>query len=93
MKLPPKTGQRIAGPAIVAVALIAAGAGAVAVTSHVLTAAQAERQAARALREAQQNELARVTDEANEVRERLVDYQKLVARGVVGADDGFDRAL
>jgi hypothetical protein len=90
MKLPPKTGQRIAGPAIVAVALIAAGTGAVAVTSHLLVAAQAEQEAARALREAQQNELARVTDEANEVRERLVDYQKLVARGVVGEERRLD---
>jgi len=90
MKLPPKTGQRIAGPAIVAVALIAGGAAAVAVTSELLTAARAEQQAARAQREAEQNTLARTSDEAREISERLVDYRKLVERGVIGEERRLD---
>jgi len=90
MKLPPKTGQRIAGPALVAVALIAAGAAAVAATSQLLTATQAEQQAARLQRAAEQNQLVQVTDEAREIRERLVDYQRLVDRGVVGEERRVD---
>jgi hypothetical protein len=90
MKLPPKTGQRIAGPAIVAVALIAAGAAAVAVTSQLVTAARTEQQAARAQREAEQNALQRSKDEAREIGDRLIDYQKLVARGVVGDERRLD---
>jgi type II secretory pathway pseudopilin PulG len=90
MKLPPKTGQRIAGPAIVALVLIGAGAAAVAVTNQLLTAAQAEQQAVRAARAAEQNKLAQATDEQREIQERLVDYQKLVARGVVGEERRLD---
>jgi hypothetical protein len=90
MKLPPKTGQRIAGPALVAVALIAAGAAAVAATSQLLAATRVEQQAARAQRGAEQDQLVRVTDEAREIRERLVDYQKLVDRGVVGEERRLD---
>jgi hypothetical protein len=90
MKLPPKTGQRAAGPALVAVALIAAGAAAVAATSQLLTATLAEQQAARAQRAAEQNQLVQVTDEAREIRERLVDYQRLVDRGVVGEERRVD---
>jgi len=90
MKLPPKTAQRIAGPAIVAVALIAAGAAAVAVTNQLLTAARAEQQAVRAERAAEQNKLVRATDEAREIRERLVDYRRLVDRGIVGEERRLD---
>lgn len=90
MKLPPKIGQRLAGPALVAVALVAAGAAAVAVTSELLTASQVEQQAARAQRDAEQNKLARATDEAREINERIVDYRKLVERGVVGEERRLD---
>lgn len=90
MKLPPKTGQRIAGPAIVAVALIAAGAAAVAVTNRLLTAARAEQQAVRAERATEQNKLVRATDEAREISERLVDYRRLVERGIVGEERRLD---
>jgi len=90
MKLPPKTAQRIAGPAIVAVALIAAGAAAVAVTNQLLTAARAEQQAVRAERAAEQNKLVRATDEAREISERLVAYRRLVDRGIVGEERRLD---
>lgn len=90
MKLPPKTAQSIAGPAIVAVALIAAGAVAVAVTNQLLTAARAEQQTVRAERAAEQNKLVRATDEAREISERLVDYRRLVDRGIVGEERRLD---
>jgi hypothetical protein len=90
MRLPPKTGQRIAGPALVAIALVAAGGAAVALTSQWLTAARAEQQTARAQREAEQNALVRVKDEAREISERLVDYRRLVDRGVIGEERRLD---
>ncbi|MGH8699478.1 MAG: hypothetical protein ACREVS_23535 [Burkholderiales bacterium] len=90
MKLPPKTGHRLVGPALVAVALIAAGGVALSVASQLLTAAQAEQQAARAERGAEQNKLVRANDEAREIRERIVEYRKLVDRGVVGEERRLD---
>jgi hypothetical protein len=90
MKLPPKTGQRILGPALAAVALIAAGAAAVAASSQLLTAARTEQQAARGERTSEQNKLARTTDEAREISERLASYRRLVERGVVGEERRFD---
>ena len=72
MKLPPKTGHRLVGPALVAVALIAVGGVALAVASQLLTAAQAEQQAASGERGAEQNKLVRANDEAREIRERIV---------------------
>jgi hypothetical protein len=90
MKLPPKTAQRIAGPALVAIALIAAGFAAAAATSQWLVATRAEQQAARAQRDAEQNALRRVEEEAREIRERLVDYRKLAERGLIGEERRLD---
>jgi hypothetical protein len=90
MKLPPKTGQRLVGPALVAVALIAAGGVALAFASQLLTSAQAEQQQAKAERGAEQGKLARANDEAREIRERIVEYRKLVDRGVVGEERRLD---
>jgi hypothetical protein len=90
VKLPPKTAQRLIGPTLVAVALIAAGAAALAFASQLLTSAQAEQQVARAERGAEQNKLARANDEAREIRERIVEYRKLVDRGVIGEERRLD---
>jgi hypothetical protein len=90
MKLPPKTGRRLIGPALVAVALIAAGGVATAVVRQLLAATQAEQQQARADRGAEQTKLARANDEAREIRERIVEYRKLVERGVVGEERRLD---
>ena len=90
MKLPPKSGQRLAGPAIVGIALVAAGAAAVGVTGQLLKTARAEQQTAAAERAAEQNKFARASDEEREIREKLVDYRKLLDRGVVGEERRFD---
>lgn len=90
MKLPAKTGQQLIGPAIVALALIGAGAAVVAVASQLLKKTQAEQQAVRAEREAEQNKFLRATDEEREIREKLVDYRKLVDRGLVGEERRLD---
>jgi len=90
MKLPPKTGQRLAGPAIVAIALIAVGAVAAGIASELLGKARAEQREAKAEREAEQNKLTRATDEEREIREKLVDYRRLVDRGLVGEERRLD---
>jgi hypothetical protein len=90
MKLPPKTGRRLLGPAVVALALVGAGAAAVAVTSQLLKKTQAEQQAVRAEREAEQHKFLRATDEERDIREKLVDYRKLVDRGLVGEERRLD---
>ena len=90
MKLPPKTGHRLVGPALVAVALIAAGGVAAAFTSQLLASAQAEQQSAKAERASEQSKLARANDEAREISERIVEYRKLVDRGVVGEERRLD---
>jgi len=90
MKLPPKTGQRLAGPAIVAIALIAVGAAAAGIASELLGKARAEQLHAKAEREVEQNKLTRATDEEREIREKLVDYRRLVDRGLVGEERRLD---
>jgi len=90
MKLPPKTAQRLAGPAIVAIALIAAGAVAAGIASELVGKARAEQLQAKAEREAEQNKLTRATDEEREIREKLVDYRRLVERGLVGEERRLD---
>jgi len=90
MRLPPKAGQQLIGPAIVALALAAAGAAVVAVTSKLLQKTRVEQQTVKAEREAEQNKFLRATDEEREIRERLVDYRKLVDRGLVGEERRVD---
>jgi len=84
MKLPPGAGQRLAAPAILAAALIAGGAVAVVLTQRLVQKAAGERQTVAAERQAAQDRLVRATDEEREIRDRLVDYRRLLERGVIG---------
>jgi hypothetical protein len=90
MKLPPGAGQRLAVPGIVAAALVAAGVAAVILTQQLVRKATGERQTAAAERQSAQEQLARATDEEREIRDRLVDYRKLVDRGVIGEEQRLD---
>jgi hypothetical protein len=90
MKLPPGAGQRLAVPAIVAAALIAGGAAAVILTQRLVQKAAAEQQAAVTERQSAQGKLERATDEEREIRDRLVDYRKLLDRGVIGEERRLD---
>jgi hypothetical protein len=90
MKLPEKAGQRLVAPAIVAVAFLAVGAIAVFGAQQFLQKARAEQQKAAADRQTAQNRLARATDEEREIREKLVDYQKLRERGLIGDEQRQD---
>ncbi len=90
MKLPPKAGQRLLVPGILGVALIIAGAAAVAVTDQLLSEAQTELNTTQAEREQAQASLARATDQEREIREELVDYRKLLDRDMIGQEHRLD---
>jgi len=90
MKLPPGAGQRLAVPGIVAAALVAGGLAAVILTQRLVLSAAGEQKAAAAERQSAQGKLARATDEEREIRDRLVDYRKLVDRGVIGDEQRLD---
>jgi hypothetical protein len=86
VKLPPKAGQRLIAPAIVAAALLAVGATAVVAAQQFLQKASAEQKKATVDRETAQNRLARATDEEREIRENLAGYQALRDRGLIGEE-------
>jgi hypothetical protein len=86
MKLPPNAGKRLVAPAIVAVLLAGVGAVAIVLSQQLVQQARAEQAKAAADRQAAQSRLARATDEEREIREKLVDYRKLHARGLIGEE-------
>lgn len=90
MKLPPGAGQRLAVPGILAAALIAGGIAAVAITQQLVRKAAGEQQTAAAERQSAQDKLARATDEEREIRDRMVDYRKLLDRGVIGDEQRLE---
>ena len=69
-----------------AAALIAGGAVAVMLTQRLVQKAAGEQQAAAAERVSAQSKLDRATDEERDIRDRLVDYRKLLDRGVIGEE-------
>jgi hypothetical protein len=90
MKLPGSAGKRLVVPGIVAAALVAGGAVAVILSQQLVRKADAERQTAAAERQAAQDRLARANDEEREIRSRLVDYRKLLDRGVIGDEQRLE---
>ena len=73
-----------------AAALIAGGRAAVLLTQRLVQKAAGEQQAAAAERQSAQSKLDRATDEEREIRDRLVDYRKLLDRGVIGDEQRLD---
>ena len=90
MKLPRGSGQRLVAPGILAAALVAGGVAALVLTQRLVQKAAAEQQAATAERQSAQNKLEQATDEEREIRDRLVDYRKLLDRGVIGDERRLD---
>jgi hypothetical protein len=90
VKLDGKTARPLALPALAALAMIAAGVSAVVASNHYLAKARGERQAAAEERRAAQEKLSRATSEEREIREKLVDYRKLLDRGVIGDEQRLD---
>lgn len=77
-------------PLAVAVGLIAAGVATVLVTGHYLDRARVQHRIALTERQAVQNKLSRATEEEREIREKLVDYRRLLASGVIGDEQRLD---
>jgi hypothetical protein len=90
MKLPPKSAQRLALPAAIGLAFVVAGVVAVVIAGQLLQKARAEQAGVANERVAAQNKHTRAADEEREIRERLVDYRKLLERGLVGEERRLD---
>jgi len=90
VKLPPDSGRRLAVPAVIGLALVVAGLVTAAIAGQLLKQARADQIAGAAERVAAQNKHTRANDEAREIRERLVDYRKLVETGLVGEERRLD---
>ncbi len=90
MKIERKAAQQLAFPALIAVAMLAGGIAAVGASEHYLRKVRVERQAAADERRAAQDKLARATSEEREIREKLVDYRRLLERGIIGDEQRLD---
>jgi hypothetical protein len=90
MKIERKAVQQLALPALVAAAMLGAGIAAVVASEYYLRKVRVERQAAADERRAAQDKLARATSEEREIREKLVDYRRLLDRGIIGDEQRLD---
>lgn len=77
-------------PLAVAIGLIAAGVAVVVLAGHYLDRARLQHRSALTERQAIQNKLSRATEEEREIREKLVDYRRLLSRGVIGDEQRLD---
>ena len=82
--------RKLALPAAAAAVLIGLGIAALSITDRAATQAKREYDAARTERSGVQSRLARATDEERDIRARLVDYQALRERGVLGEERRLD---
>ena len=82
--------RKLAVPGAAAAALVAIGIGGLIFTNQYSANASRDYEAARAARANVQSRLARATDEEREIRARMVDYQALRARGVLGEERRLD---
>jgi len=77
-------------PLVLAVILVGIGVAAVIATKQYLDQTSVLYKVALAERQAIQTKLSRATEEEREIREKLVDYRKLLARGVIGDERRLD---
>jgi hypothetical protein len=82
--------KQLVGPIVVALALAAAGGVALYLSRQWLGGVERQEKALRADRVAIQEKLARATEEEREIREKLVAYNQLVARGIIGDEQRLD---
>lgn len=90
MKLDGNAARQLAVPALLSLAMVAAGVASVAVSDYYLRKARVERQAAADERRSALDKLSRATTEEREIRDKLVDYRKLLERGVIGDEQRLD---
>jgi hypothetical protein len=85
-----RSAQRLLGPGALAFLMLAAGVIAVVVAEKYLASTRLDRQSAAEERRSAQEKLSRATSEEREIREKLVDYRGLLARGVIGDEQRLD---
>jgi hypothetical protein len=90
MKLEGKSARRLALPAVAAVGMLVAGVVGVVMSNMYLKQARVERQVAADARRAAQEKLSRATQEEREIRDKLVDYRRLLERGIIGDEQRLD---
>jgi len=84
MRVPGGTLRPLYLPLVIAVVLAGIGIAVVIASMHMVDETRAQHKVALADRQAIQNKLSRATEEEREIREKLVDYRKLLASGVIG---------
>ncbi len=84
MRVPGGTLRPLYGPLLLAVVLVAIGVAVVTASKQYLDKARVEHKMALSERQAVQDKLSRATEEEREIREKLADYRRLLARGVIG---------
>lgn len=84
MKMAGGTIKPLYVPLLIAVILAGVGIAAVVASQRYLEQTRVAHRFALADRQAIQNKLSRATEEEREIREKLVDYRKLLERGVIG---------
>jgi hypothetical protein len=77
-------------PLAAAVGFVAIGVAVVVLTNHYLEGARSQHRLVLTDRQAIQNKLSRATEEEREIREKLADYRRLLARGVIGDEQRLD---
>jgi len=77
-------------PLALAIVLVGIGVAAVVVTNQYFDQTRVQYKVAADDRQAIQNKLSRATEEEREIREKLVDYRKLLAQGVIGDERRLD---
>ena len=85
-----ETLRQLGGPAIIALVLVALGITALAVTDQMVKRADQELELAKSEKFALRTRMSRATDEEREIREKLVDYQRLRDHGIVGDENRLD---
>ncbi len=86
MKVPGGTLKPLYVPLLIAVVLAGIGIAVVIASKQFLDQARIQHKFALADRQGIQTKLSRATEEEREIREKLVDYRKLLARGVIGEE-------
>ena len=88
--LPRETLRRLGVPALTAVVLVGMGIVALALADQLVKRADAELDRAKADKASALKKLSQVTEEEREIGEKLVDYQRLRERGIVGEENRLD---
>ncbi len=90
MKLQRHVVKQLVAPMLMALLLVGSGIIAVIGAGGFLAQMRLERAAAQSERRSAQEKLSRATEEEREIRDKIVDYRRLLERGVIGDEQRLD---